>query len=420
MSRANFEKRRKLFRDELFRLSKGKVCMALLHSGSKGRLDSFYPNPNFYYFTGIDVPDASYLVLSDGNKMHELLFLPPSNPLQARWDGKGSVSAGWMDSAGEPDKIRTETMKETGFSSVLLNSQVYDFLDRHMDKMTDVYLDFTADSFFSSAFSHDFWKKLSGSKPYLKAISIKDTVSAFRERKDEFELKKMRDAIGIAIEAEEKIMHHLRPGLYEYELEALVKYVFVSRGGRQDAFATIIGSGENSTVLHYNRNSKKIENGDLVVCDLGVRKDYYCSDLTRTYPAGGRFTKKQRIYYEIVLEAHDKAIKFTKAGVKIADINKLILDFYTKKGVEKFNYHGVSHHLGLEAHDGGSVDDPLKEGAVITIEPGLYIADEQIGIRIEDDVLVKKNGCEVLSKALTTDMGDIEKIMARPRKKIII
>jgi Xaa-Pro aminopeptidase len=420
MSKANFEKRRKLFKDELSRLSKGRVCLALLHSGGKGRLDNFYPNPSFYYFTGIDVPDASYLIMSDGKKMHEMLFLPPSNPLQARWDGKGSVSAGWIDAAGEPDKIRKEAMRETGFSSVLLSSQIYDFLERYMDKMTDVYLDFTADSFFASAFAHDFWKKLSGSKPFLTAKSVKELAFELRESKDEFELKKMREAIDIAVEAQEKIMQHLQPGLFEYELEALVEYIFISRGGQQDAFATIIGSGENSTVLHYNRNSRKIEKDDLVVCDLGVRKDFYCSDLTRTYPADGTFTKKQRIYYEIVLEAHDKAIKFAKAGVKIADINKLVLDLYAKKGVDKFNYHGVSHHLGLEAHDGGSIDEPLKENAVITIEPGLYIADEQIGIRIEDDVLIKKNGCEVLSKALTTDMGEIEKKMAKPRKKIIL
>ena len=215
-------------------------------------------------------------------------------------------------------------------------------------------------------------------------------------------------------------MAHLRPGLYEYELQAVVEYVFTSRGGQQNAFDTIIGSGKNSTVLHYNRNEKRIEKGDLVVCDIGVRKDYYCADLTRTYPADGRFTKKQRIYYDIVLEAHDRVIRFAKAGVKIAEINMMVNEFYAKKGVDKFYFHGTSHHLGIEAHDGGNLEDPLKEGAVITVEPGLYLSEEEIGIRIEDDILIKKNGCEVLSRALTTDMGEIEKKMAAPRKKIVI
>jgi len=420
MSGADFAGRRARLAKELSKLAGNKVSIAVLHSGSKGRLDKFYPNPNFYYFTGVDVPEAVLLIMVDGGKISEGLFLPPSNPMQARWDGEGTVSAGWMDRTGRPDKLRENAMKETGFSTIYLNSEIYAFLERFLDKMSEVYLDFTSEAYGSSEYAHFFWQKLSESKPYLKAVSVKDIIHSLRHSKDAFELKKMREAIAISAEAEEAIMARLKPGMFEYELQAVAEYVFTSRGGQQEAFATIVGSGVNSTVLHYNRNEKKIEKGDLVVCDIGVRKDYYCADLTRTFPADGKFTKKQRIYYDIVLEAHDLAIRTAKAGVKIADINKAVAEFYARKGVGQFYFHGTSHHLGLEAHDGGNVEDPLKEGAVITIEPGLYISEEKIGIRIEDDILIKKGGCEVLSKALTTDAGEIEKRMARPGKKIVI
>ena len=419
MNTADFKKRRELFEKKLAKDAEGRPFLALIHSGKPGKLDRFSPDPCFYYFTGVECQEASYLVFNDGKKSSEALFLPPSNPIKARWEG-GELPSGALDTYGEPDAVRKKTMKETGFGTILSNYGIQEFLEKSLDMLSFVYLDFSGSAGCTCAFPYEFREKLSKARPNIVFKNVRDIVVSLRNVKDAFEVSKIRESIDIAIEAQDAIMEFLTPGLHEYEIEAIVKYIFTLRGGQGEAFATIIGAGKNSTVLHYNKNRKKIEKNDMVVCDLGVRKDYYCSDLTRTYPASGKFSKAQIKYYEIVLEAQELSFRKAKAGVAIADINKAVAELYKKKGVDKFNFHGVSHHLGIETHDGGTLDAPLQEGAVITIEPGLYYQKENIGVRIEDDILIRKNGCEVLSKELIKDIADIEKRMAKKRVKTIL
>lgn len=408
-----FKKRRNKIQQTLKEKFCNKKSMVVLNSGLKSKLDRFLPNSNFYYLTGLDIPDATLAIFSDGIDAKEALFLPPPNPIRTRWEGS-ELSSGYLNNKGEADIIRKKSMKSTGFSTILPNYELFDFLNKPLSECDVVLLDLSV-----KEFANQLHSRISFHFPFIKFENCAPIFSALRAQKEKLEIEKIQKAIDVTIEAHYAIMNFLKAGLFEYEVEALVNYFFLKNNARE-SFPTIIGSGKNSTILHYNKNSKRIESFDIVVCDLGARKDFYCSDLTRTFPANGKFTKEQLKFYEIVLEASDLAISKAKAGVKITDLNSYVKDFFGKKGVQKFYFHGVSHHIGLDVHDGGGFDTPLQENSVITIEPGLYNQKENIGIRIEDDICIKKNASIVLSDALPKDAGEIEKIMAKRKKRVIL
>jgi Xaa-Pro aminopeptidase len=211
--------------------------------------------------------------------------------------------------------------------------------------------------------------------------------------------------------------------MYEYQAEAYFDFELKKAGVRDFAFKSIVASGKNGTVLHYSDNDSIMEDGSLVLCDVGAQWNYYNGDITRTFPVNGKFTPRQRQIYDIVLGGHDLIIDTIRDGVEFASLNEILKKYYAEElkkiglikndnEVSKYYYHGVSHLLGLETHDVGRHNEGLlREGMVLTVEPGLYIEEENIGIRIEDDVLVLKNGCEVLSKDIIRTADDIEKYM---------
>jgi Xaa-Pro aminopeptidase len=215
----------------------------------------------------------------------------------------------------------------------------------------------------------------------------------------------------------------MKPGLFEYELQAEYNYV-LNKNRTTPSFDTIAASGKNATVLHYIDNDSKIPENQLVLFDLGVDYDYYCSDVTRTIPSSGKFTKRQKEVYEVVLEANKKSIEWLRPGVTIKEFNdygkKILIEGAKKLGlikedseISKYYYHSLGHYLGLDVHDVGNYAKPIPEGALITIEPGLYIAEEGIGIRIEDDVVVTKDGAINLTKDIIKEVADIEAFMKK-------
>ncbi|MCX7829904.1 MAG: Xaa-Pro peptidase family protein, partial [Acidobacteria bacterium] len=341
------------------------------------------------------------------------------NPMKARYEVM-EISSGHLKKDGNADAERIKAKKATGFDVILSSYEILDFLAKPLNMVNTIFLDFSIPPTTGAERALSFYENLKKQMPHIIAKNIKPIIAKQRVKKDLSEIEKIRKAVEIATEAQYKIMDILQPGMYEYEIEALVKYIFVKSGTQGESFATIIGSGKNSTILHYNQNRKLIGRNETVVCDLGVRKDNYCSDLTRTYPSSGKFTKEQRKFYELVLKAQEIAISEIREGVSIGHINRSVAEFYKSKGLSKFNFHGVSHHLGIDVHDGGSIEEPLCENCVITVEPGLYNQKEMIGVRIEDDVIVKKNGAEIISKDLIKEISDIEKRVSKPRKKIII
>ena len=210
--------------------------------------------------------------------------------------------------------------------------------------------------------------------------------------------------------------------MYEYEIEALIEYTFRSNGADRVGFPSIVGSGPNSTTLHYDTNRRQTRAGDLVVIDIGAEYGRYSADVTRTVPIDGRYTDRQQAIYKLVLGAQQAAIDATRPGVTLGELSGMARQYIEPNsgdlcGAESCNryfIHGLSHWLGMRVHDVGDYNMPLEAGMVFTIEPGIYIEDEQFGVRIEDDILVTETGSELLSAGAPRSVDDIEALMSRP------
>jgi Xaa-Pro aminopeptidase len=257
------------------------------------------------------------------------------------------------------------------------------------------------------------------SNPDIKFRSPTTLTNSLRRIKSEEEISSMQKAIDITITAHREAYKSMEPGLYEHQIEAVIEYVFRFSGSEQLAFPTIVGAGPNSLDLHYDKGKRKIQSSDMVVMDIGCEFDHYCADITRTIPADGKFNPQQKEVYNIVLEANLDIIKNLRPGFTLAQIDSVQRAVIGKYGYENYIRHTPSHYLGLDVHDVGDWKEPLQPGCVVTVEPGIYISANSnlpkeywnIGIRIEDDVLITKDGCRVLSEALPKSIDEIEKIM---------
>jgi len=241
--------------------------------------------------------------------------------------------------------------------------------------------------------------------------AARDAIAAMRLVKDEHELTRLRRAIDITCVALGEVARSLEPGQREFEMDALLRYVFRREGAERAGFPSIFGSGPNSCVLHYNRNDRTMRAGDLVVCDVGAEYGRYSADVTRTFPVSGRFTKEQRRVYDAVLRAQDAGIAAVKPGARVRDVHEAARRVLEEEGLARYFFHGTSHWLGLDVHDVGDYDTPLAPGMVLTVEPGAYIAETEIGVRIEDDVLVTATGGELLSSGVPRTVDEIEALM---------
>jgi Xaa-Pro aminopeptidase len=244
-------------------------------------------------------------------------------------------------------------------------------------------------------------------------------ISTLRVIKSPAEIELTREAIKMTGDGIRSAMKACKDGAWEYEVQAAIEFEMTRQGSEARAFSCIIGSGENSLVLHYNKNRCRMKKGDVVVMDVGAQYKGYAADITRTLPVSGKFTKEQKEIYNIVLEAQEEAIKMIRPGITTRELDNRATAVISKAGYRNYIQHGITHPVGLDVHDVSS-GDTLAEGMIITIEPGLYIPvnDEKLssgyhgfGIRIEDDILVTQDGYEVLSADIPKDADDIEKLM---------
>ena len=272
------------------------------------------------------------------------------------------------------------------------------------------------------------WKEENLSE-FADSMLLEAVLTDLREIKTDEEMRFLQEAIDITAAAHREALRSIEPGLHEYEIEAVIEYVFRRGGAEYTGFPSIVGSGENSTILHYESNRRRMQDGDLVVMDIGAEYRGYSADVTRTAPVSGRFNESQRQIYEAVLEAQEAAIAAVQPGVGFqavgAAASAVLAERLTElglisdpSGLRRFLPHGVSHYLGLDVHDAGTYG-PLRAGSVITVEPGIYITpaadvDERwwnIGVRIEDDVLVTDGGPVVLSGGAPKTVAEIERMM---------
>ncbi|MFE6137145.1 aminopeptidase P family protein [Bacillus sp. NPDC057893] len=379
----------------------------------------FVPNRNFYYLTGIDEPNIIFVLKKFGNSVEETLFIEKSDPVLEKWVGKTVSKEEAEQISGIKKVVYIESFEKTMTNTLFAENvkHVYLDLERREWKGTETK---------PLAFA----KHVREQYPHITIGNVYPDICELRVFKTEEEIEKIKEAIVVTQEGIYNVLKQAKAGIMEYELEAHFDFTLKSSGIKYHAFDTILASGKNATVLHYEDNDAQIQSGDLVLLDLGAQKDYYNADISYTFPASGTFSSRQKQIYNIVLKALKETTELIKPGLKFAALNehtkkvlaeecKAIGLIQEDEELSKYYYHGVSHFLGLDTHDVGTYKDRVLEaGMVITIEPGLYIEEESIGIRIEDDILVTKDGYENLSKDIIRSVEEIEEFMSENNEHI--
>jgi Xaa-Pro aminopeptidase len=339
----------------------------------------FFQEPNFYYLTGWREPGARLLI----NASREILFLPGHDPKIEKWTGP-------RHTASDPDITAI-----SGFDAV-----------KPLER---------------------FDEEVHAAGAAADPAAVEKALARLRMRKSPAEVGLIDRAVDATVAAHLAAWRRIAPGLYEYQLAALMQGLYFDRGCERNAYAPIVASGPNGVYLHYDRNARRIQPGELVLMDVGAECAGYAADVTRTVPASGHFTPRQRELYQIVLGAQKAAIAAVKPGMTIGSktphsIYQAAYHYLNTRGRDlhgeplgKYFTHGISHHIGLEVHDASDPNAPLEEGMLISVEPGLYIPEEQIGIRIEDMILVTATGARVLTTALPREAAEIERIVSSPR-----
>ena len=257
----------------------------------------------------------------------------------------------------------------------------------------------------------DVFQKVSRRIPGVQIVDRTQLLAKMRSVKSVAERECMKEAVRISAIGYEEVLRTMKPGMTEFDVQETLEHAYRANGSRGPAYNTIAGSGFNGTVLHYGANDQVLQDGELIVIDSGADYRGYAADVTRTFPVNGRFTRRQKEIYSVVLRALEASIKKVRAGITFDQIDKASRDIIRKAGYGDYFIHGIGHHLGIEVHD-ITPEGPLKEGAVITIEPGIYIPDENLGVRIEDDIVVTRTGHINLSRSIPKSVAAIEKAMS--------
>ncbi|HEY5922492.1 MAG TPA: Xaa-Pro aminopeptidase [Kofleriaceae bacterium] len=397
--------------------------------------DAYHPFrqlSDLVYLTGFVEPETT-LILRPGHETERIvMFVRPRDPELETWDGRRAGIDGAKALYGA----------DAAYPAAELAQKFGELIANHEDLHYAVGLDDEMDLLVMRAIAKLRKTEKRGKRPPRAIVDPRVALHELRLHKRPEELAALRKAAEISSEAHVLAMRAGKPGVFQHELEALINYTFRRHGGAGPGYATIVGAGENATILHYIENKCAIADGDLVLVDAGCEYNHYTADITRTWPASGKFTPIQRRVYQIVLDTQVEAVEMVKPGVTIDDIHNHCVRRLTEGMIElgllggsaddriadqsyrKFYMHGTSHWLGLDVHDVGAYTQggkarPLEAGMVITVEPGLYVAADApdvppelrgIGIRIEDDVAVTATGHDVLTAACPKKIEDIEAV----------
>src|SRR6476620_11023671 len=387
-------------------------------------LHPFKQNSDLYWLTGI-VQEDSMLILFPDNpdpKYREVLVLVRPNELKEKWDGKRLR--------------REEATALSGIQTIVWLDTIDALLQPWIHLADTIYLDTNENDRKASLVrtrDYRFVDEVKKRYPLHQLERAARILKELRGIKTEYEIAVTQKAIDITKDAFTRVMKFIRPGVWEYEIHAEIIHEFIRQRSDGEAYGSIIASGDRARTLHYVSNNQQCLDGELILMDFGAAYGGYNADLTRTVPVNGKFTRRQRTVYNACLHLHRYAQSILKPGIKIVDYTDKIGEEATQqflkigllkksdvknedpenRAYRKYLYHGISHHLGIDVHDLGTRTEPIKAGMVFTVEPGIYIEDEKMGVRIENNIWITKNGNKDLMKNIPITVEQIESLMKR-------
>lgn len=387
-------------------MANGEAC--IIFANQAENLRKFSQDNNFLYFTGLKIPNAILVLIKSADAVQEMLFIERGIPEREVWDGKKMTK----DEAQEISEIRRVLYLDEYDATM---SMWCPMLNKIHANIGFVALD--------QPLNYALYRlePLRIRFPQIQIADITPLITPLRKVKDAWEIEQMQKAIDITGEGILDIIRQARASMYEYELEAMLFYRMQRSGAHHWGFAPIIASGINAATLHYGQNNCRIEEGQLVLMDVGAAYNNYSADITRCFPVSESFSDRQKQIYQLVLDVQKEIIEMIKPGVSLMDLQVRTRELLAESAlaiglikdldeITRYYMHGVSHFLGLDTHDLGGRNAILEVGNVITVEPGIYIPEENLGVRIEDDVLVTESGNCVLSHNIPKEISEIEEI----------
>jgi Xaa-Pro aminopeptidase len=384
----------------------------------------FKQNSDLFWLSGVTQEDSMVILFPDNPdpKYREVLVLVRPNELKEKWDGK---------------RLRVnEAQATSGIKTIVWLDSLDGLLQPWIHLADNVYLDSNENDRKANLVrtrDYRFIDEMRSRYPlhnYLRAAKI---MKELRGSKTALEIEVLQKAIDITDNTFRRLLKFIKPGVMEYEIEAEIFHSFLSQRATGPAYNSIIASGDRARTLHYVSNNAECKDGELILMDFGAEYGGYCADLTRTIPVNGKFTRRQKTVYNACLHLHDYAKSILKPGISILDYTDKVGEEATQqflkigllrksdvknedaenRAYRKYLYHGISHHLGIDVHDLGTRTEPIKAGMVFTVEPGIYIEEEQMGIRIENNLWITKNGNKDLMKNIPIIVEDIESLMKK-------
>ena len=419
-----FIQNRKRFTEKM---AKGSIAIFNSNDEMPANGDALYPfqqNSDLYWLTGIQ-QEETMLVLFPGNpdpKYREVLVLLRPNELKEKWDGK---------------RLRAEEGKAiSGIDTVVWLDSLGAMLQSWIHQADTIYLNTNENDRKSSPVptrDYRYIREMKRRYPLHHFARSARILKELRGVKTAAEIKVMQEAINITHKTFEKLLTIIRPGIMEYEIEAEIFHSFLSQRASGEAYGSIVACGDRARTLHYVSNNQECRDGELILMDFGARYGGYCADLTRTVPVNGKFTKRQAEVYNACLHLHNFAKSLLKPGISVNDYTEKVGEEASStfvrigllkesdiknedkenRAYRKYLYHGISHHLGIDVHDLGTRTEPLLPGMVLTVEPGIYIEEEQMGIRIENNEVITENGNRDLMEKIPITIEQIEALMKK-------
>ncbi len=406
-------------------MKKNSIAIIVSNDESPSNGDATYrfkQNSDLYWLSGITQEDSIVIFFPDNPepKYREVLILLRPNALKEKWDGK---------------RLKAEEAKQmSGIKTIVWLDTLEGLLQPWIHLADSIYLDSNENDRKASLLQTRDYRFVQEMKTRYPLHSFERAAKIFKETraiKTELEVEVIQQAINITDNTFRRLLKFIKPGVMEYEIEAEIVHSFLSQRATGEAYGSIIASGDRARTLHYISNNQECKDGEMILMDFGAEYGGYCADLTRTIPVNGKFTRRQKTVYNNCLHLHDYAKSLLKPGINIVDYTDKIGEEATQqflkigllkktevknedpenRAYRKYLYHGISHHLGVDVHDPGTKTEPIKAGMVFTVEPGIYIEEEQIGIRIENNVWITKNGNKDLMKNIPITVEEIENLM---------